>query len=116
MTELKAFPSDLECYIRLNVLLTDNELLPYDRDNQIRSALEDKKAHYAVINPTRKISVATEQNEEVMTSMTMEELQEIDPLTVLSSHAQSKGLEFSEEFKEMFDSIIRIINDADNEN
>ena len=116
MTELKAFPSDLECYIRLNVLLTDNELLPYDRDNQIRSALEDKKAHYAVINPTRKISVATEQNEEVMTSMTMEELQEIDPLTVLSSHAQSKGFEFSEEFKEMFDSVIRIINDADNEN
>ena len=116
MTELKAFPSDLECYIRLNVLLTDNELLPYDRDNQIRSALEDKKAHYAVINPTRQISVATEQNEEVITSMTMEELQEIDPLTVLASHAQSKGLEFSEEFKEMFDSVIRIINDADNEN
>lgn len=116
MSELKDFPSDLEGYIRLNVLLTDNELLPYDRDNQIRAALEDKKAHYAVINPTRQIRAATEKNEEVLTSMTMEELQEIDPLTVLSSHAQSKGLEFSEEFKEMFDSVIRIINDADNEN
>ena len=62
------------------------------------------------------LMIAIIRNEEVMTSMTMEELQEIDPLTVLSSHAQSKGLEFSEEFKEMFDSVIRIINDADNEN
>lgn len=116
MAELKAFPTDIEAYIRLNVLLTDNELLPYDKDNQIRSALEGKTAHYAVINPTRAVSTEREDKEEALTSMTMQELQEIDPLTVLSSHAQSKGLEFTEEFKEMFDSVIRIINDADHEN
>lgn len=116
MSELKKFPSDLEGYIRLNILLKDNQLLPYDKDAQIKEVLEGKSGHHAVTNPTRQVSGPTREREDNVTSMTLQELQKTDPLTVLSSHAESKGLEFSDEFKEMFDSVIRIINNADNEN
>lgn len=114
--ELKAFPADIEAYIRLNVLLKDNQLLPYDKDSQIRNALDGKKGHFAVINPTREISDLAEDKGKKTTTMTMQELQETDPLNVLTSHAQNTGFEFSEEFKNMFDSVIRIINDSDYEN
>lgn len=114
--ELKAFPADLEAYIRLNVLLKDNQLLPYDKDSQIRAALDGKKGHYAVINPSREISDPADDKGKKTVTMTMQELQETDPLDVLTSHAQTKGFGFSEEFKEMFESVIRIINNSDYEN
>lgn len=113
--ELKAFPADLEAYIRLNVLLKDSELLPYDKDNQIRSALEGKKGRYSVINPTREIIAGTENQDRSVTSMTMRELKDTDPFMVLASHARSKEVEFSEEFKEMFDYVFGIVNNADHE-
>lgn len=116
MGELKGFPADIPAYIRLNILLKDHELLPYDKENQIASALAGKKGRYTLINPTRELSSSVEQGEKQLGSITMEELQKINPLEVLESHARSEGELFCEEFKEMFDIVMSKIKEAEHEN
>lgn len=114
--ELKDFPADIAAYIRLNVLLKDDQLLPYDKENQIATALSGKKGLYALINPTREITTSEEDESSKLTSMTMEELQKTDPLTVLKSHALNEGFGFTDEYNEMFNQVLKIVKEGDHEN
>jgi hypothetical protein len=116
MEELNNFPADIEAYLRLNVLLKDQQMLPYNKDHQITLALEGKKAHYAAINPTREVSMTRESTSEGIVSLTMEELQKTEPLDVLKSYAASNDIVFSDEYNEMFNTVIKIINNPENEN
>jgi exonuclease SbcD len=116
MEELKNFPADIEAYLRLNVLLKDQQMLPYNKDHQIALALEGKKALYAAINPTREVSGPRESSRDGILSLTMEELKKIEPLDVLKSYAASNDIVFSDEYNEMFNTVIRIINNPENEN
>ncbi len=115
IAELKKFPSDIQAYIRLNVLLKDSETMPFDKDRQIQEAMEGKAARYAVTNPIRESLIITEAKENAVKSITMEELQKLDPVTVLKSYAESKGSFFSEKFQYMFDIVYSNINNSDNE-
>lgn len=115
IAELKKFPSDIEAYIRLNVLLKDNEHMPFDKERQIQEALDGKTARYAVTNPTRESVISEEKRQGAMKAITVEELQQMDPVTVLKSFAESKGHTFSDRFQEMFDIVYRNINNSDNE-
>lgn len=114
--ELKSFPADRAAYLRLNVLLNDQQMLPYDKDYQISQALNGKLARYAVINPVRVASLPAENPGKKIVSMTMEELQQTDPLDVLKSYAQSNDIVFSEEYSEMFNIVMRMVNHTENEN
>jgi hypothetical protein len=116
IAELKDFPSDIKAYIRLNVLLKDSEMLPLHKERQIQEAMEGKEACYAVTNPIRESMVSTDVKENVVKSVTMEELQKFDPVNVLKSYAESKGHIFSDKFQEMFDIVFSNINNPDNEN
>lgn len=115
MGELKNFPDDICAYLRLNVSLSDNEMLPYDKENQIARILEGKKGIYAAVNPVRETSVPVHDGSGKLTSLSVEELQKADPLTVMMSHAESEGFGFTEEFKMMFDEVIRIVNQSGHE-
>lgn len=116
ITELKRFPSDIEAYIRLNVLLKDSEQMPFDKDRQIVEALEGKAARYAVTNPTRESQVSEERRQSALKAITVEELQKLDPATVLKAYAESQGQIFSDKFQEMFNTVYNNINNSDNEN
>lgn len=115
MEELKNFPADIEAYLRLNVLLKDQQMLPYNKNHQITLALEGKKALYAAINPTREVSGPRESSRDGILSLTMEELKKIEPLDVLKSYAASNDIVFSHEYNEMFNTVIKIINNPENE-
>ena len=116
IAELKKFPSDIEAYIRLNVLLKESEQMPFDKDRQIEEAMAGKAARYAVTNPTRESLVSEERRQNAMNAITVEELQKLDPITVLKGYAERLGYTFSDKFQEMFDTVFRNINCSDNEN
>ena len=116
IAELKKFPSDIEAYIRLNVLLKDSEQMPFDKDRQIEEAMAGKAARYAVTNPTRESLVSEERRQNAMNAITVEELQKLDPITVLKGYAERLGYTFSDKFQEMFDTVYKNINKSDNEN
>ena len=99
MDELKRFPADLPAYIRLNVLLKDNEMLPYDKEAQIKGALEGKQGKYALINPARELSEMDSQKGDQMRSLSMEELQRVEPATILKEYAKLSGHLFTEDFE-----------------
>ena len=113
--EVKAFPAGKKAYIRLNVLLTENNLLPYNKDALIEDALRGKEAKYAAINPTRE-EVANGQNEgSSLNSLTMQELQNISHKTIMMEYAKSQKFEFTDEFEEMFNTVFKIVTDSDYE-
>ena len=116
MRELRIFPSDIDAYIRLNVLLKGNSLLPLDKDIQIKNALSGKKARHAATNPTREASEKAADSGIKQMSLTMTELQEIDPKLILKAHAEAVNAKFDKNFEEMFDIVFRMVNEADNEN
>lgn len=116
IAELKKFPSDIEAYIRLNVLLKESEQMPFDKDRQIEEAMAGKAARYAVTNPTRESLVSEERRQNAMNAITVEELQKLDPITVLKGYAERLGYTFSDKFQEMFDTVYKNINKSDNEN
>lgn len=116
IAELKKFPSDIEAYIRLNVLLKESEQMPFDKDRQIEEAMAGKAARYAVTNPTRESLVSEERRQNAMSAITVEELQKLDPITVLKGYAERLGYTFSDKFQEMFDTVYKNINKSDNEN
>ena len=116
MRELRIFPSDIDAYIRLNVLLKGNSLLPLDKDIQIKNALSGKKARHAATNPTREEVEKAAGSDSRQMSLTMTELQEMDPKLILKAHAEAVNAQFDKDFEEMFDAVYRIINGADYEN
>ncbi|MBQ5882433.1 MAG: hypothetical protein IIW70_06380, partial [Bacteroidales bacterium] len=116
MKELKAFPREIKAYIRLNILLKGNELLPFDAKVQIQNALQGKEARHAVTNPTREEAPSTENGKSGIVSLTISELKSKDPRFILESYAKSKGQIFDAEFEEMFEIILNTINDTDYEN
>jgi exonuclease SbcD len=115
MKELKKFPADIDAYLRLNILLKGNEMLPYDKDAQIIKALGGKIARLATINPAREIIESADKEEERV-SLTMQELQAMDPKAILKAYANAIGRPFDEEFDEMFDIVFKNVMDADHEN
>lgn len=115
IAELKKLPSDLKAYVRLNVLLKDSEQMPYDKDRQIQEAMAGKDARYAVTNPIRESLIQEEDKEKAVKAITVEELQKLDPSTVLKAYAESQGQAFSEKFQKMFDTVFRNVNNSDDE-
>lgn len=113
--ELRNFPSDIAAYIRLNVLLKDDQMLPYDKENQIMTALQGKKGQYALLNPTREQTVQNTVQTGAVKAMSMEELLKADPVTVMKSYAQMEGFTFTESYEEMLKEILESVNKAKDE-
>ena len=113
--ELKAFPSEIPAYIRLNVLLKDDQTLPYDKENQIMEALQGKQGRYALLNPTREQTARTAGQTGAVRISSVEELLNSNPLTVMQSYAQMKEFAFTDSYVEMFNEIIESLNRTEDE-
>lgn len=115
MDELTAFPADIPAYIRLNVLLQDGQILPYDRQKQTDDALEGKMARCVNVNPVRELANLPDSNASATLQLTMDELQKEDPATILRQYAQQKGETFTDEFASMLETVIKNINSTADE-
>ncbi len=115
MEELKQFPSDKKAYIRLNVLLGTSEILPFNAEEQIKAALKGKQAMWAETNPTREVEVAKAGGSEQIKSLTMQELQEIEPIDIMKVYAAHKNSEFKDDFKDMLSEILKTMEETENE-
>lgn len=113
--ELKAFPSEIPAYIRLNVMLKDDQTLPYDKENQIMEALQGKQGRYALLNPTREQTARTAGQTGAVRISSVEELLNSNPLTVMQSYAQMKEFAFTDSYVEMFNEIIESLNRTEDE-
>lgn len=115
MDELKAFPADIPAYIRLNVLLQDGQILPYDRQKQTDDALEGEMARCVNVNPVRELANLPDSNASATLQLTMDELHKEDPATILRQYAQQKGETFTDEFASMLETVIKNINSTADE-
>jgi exonuclease SbcD len=115
MAELKQFPNDIKAYIRLNVLLGESETLPFNTEEQIRAALKGKQAIWAETNATREESVAKADESAKIKALTMQELQEIEPIDIFKAYAANKNLEFKEDFTNMLSEILKTMEETKNE-
>lgn len=113
--ELKAFPSEIPAYIRLNVLLKDDQMLPYDKESQIMEALKGKQGRYALLNPTREQTVRADGQTGEVNTLSVEELLNSNPLTVMQSYARIKEFAFTDSYTEMFNEIIESLNITEDE-
>lgn len=99
LEELKSFPDDIPAYLRLNVEIEKS--LKAGSLDQARLIAGTKKCRICLINPTRK-----EKNESAgQQSLTTMEFKELDHSEVLRMWAESKGIAYSDELKELFQTV-----------
>lgn len=115
MVELKQFPNDIKAYIRLNVLLGTSEILPYNTEEQIKTALKGKQAMWAETNATREVAVAAADDSAKIKALTMQELQKIEPIDILKAYASHKNSTFTEDFTNMLSEILKSMKETENE-
>jgi hypothetical protein len=92
---LEAFPKDQPAYMRLNVEVDD--YLPKSAQEEAKAILKDTPIKFTYINSRRKKDAASNQK-----SVTVAEFQAMDPLSVAEMYARDKGIEFTDELKQMF--------------
>jgi hypothetical protein len=97
------------------VLLGESETLPFNTEEQIRAALKGKQAIWAETNATREESVAKADESAKIKALTMQELQEIEPIDIFKAYAANKNLEFKEDFANMLSEILKTMEETKNE-
>ena len=117
MSELKNFPSDKKAYIRLNVLLAPGEILPSNREEQIKAALSGKNAICVYVNPVRAVDENAGKNNDasMRKSLTVQELQVIEPIEIMKAHAENQKITFKAEFNDMLAEVLRMVEETENE-
>lgn len=107
MDQLKMFPSDIDAYVRLNVLV--DGLLPQGARKMAEDVISDKTCKLCHINPRR--NVEARQRGEVMT---VEEFRAEKPLEIARRFVEYKGFEFSEDMEKLFMEIEKMIKNNEN--
>ena len=106
--QLTHFPADLQCYIRLNVEVTDH--LPSDARQQALEATEGKQCRFCYINATRAKTETQRQTQE----LTVQEFQQMPPIEVARMFAHDTGAVFDEQMEQMFNQTLQALNDTTN--
>ena len=98
------FPNDIPAYIRLNVEVDD--MLPPNANDEARAIANSKKCKFCIINTKRKERVKTEAK-----ALSIQEFQAESPLDIAIHYANDKNRAFDDEIKDLFNEVIRIINE-----
>ncbi len=107
---LKDFPSDLPCYLRLNVEIDD--FLPAEANAAIASALEGKACRFCRINARRKAASTTGESSR---SYTLAEFQALSPLELAERYTSDAGIDFPDDLRTLFSEAVESIdNEAQN--
>ena len=107
LAELKEYPDDQEAYLRLNVEVDD--YLPTDAEERARTISKDKKAQFCLINARRRSSDTDD--EEAPRSFTVSEFRSMDVADIAGIYLTEKGVEFSDELRQMLSTIIDECNE-----
>lgn len=99
---LTDFPSDIPAYIRLNVEIVD--FIPADAYAEAVSLTECKQCVLCHINPKRR-----ETNKSEAKTMTVQEFQTEDPITIATRYAEDRGISFDQEMVDMFREIVKMV-------
>ncbi|MBQ2047236.1 MAG: exonuclease SbcCD subunit D [Muribaculaceae bacterium] len=98
------FPNDIPAYIRLNVEVDD--MLPPNANNEARAIANGKECKFCIINTKRKERVKTEAK-----ALSIQEFQAESPLDIAMHYANDKNRAFDDEIKDLFNEVIRVINE-----
>lgn len=105
---LADFPDDISAYIRLNVLVKD--FLPADTYAQAEQITKGKQCKFCHINATRKSP-----KEVYDKSLSVQEFQAEEPISIVRHYAEDMGLGFDEEMETIFNCVVREVEE-DNRN
>lgn len=103
------FPDDIPAYIRLNVEVED--MLPPNANDEARAIANGKKCKFCIINAKRK-----EREKSDAKILSVQEFQAESPLDIAMRYANDKGYTFDDDIKELFNEVIKIINEETRNN
>ena len=103
------FPDDIPAYIRLNVEVED--MLPPNANDEARAIANGKKCEFCIINAKRK-----EREKSDAKILSVQEFQAESPLDIAMRYANDKGCTFDDDIKELFNEVIKIINEETRNN
>lgn len=103
------FPDDIPAYIRLNVEVED--MLPPNANDEARAIANGKKCKFCIINAKRK-----EREKSDAKILSVQEFQAESPLDIAMRYANDKGCTFDDDIKELFNEVIKIINEETRKN
>lgn len=103
------FPDDITAYIRLNVEVED--MLPPNANDEARAIANGKKCKFCIINAKRK-----EREKSDAKILSVQEFQAESPLDIAMRYANDKGCTFDDDIKELFNEVIKIINEETRNN
>ncbi|MEE1184310.1 MAG: exonuclease sbcCD subunit D, partial [Paludibacteraceae bacterium] len=96
---LSNFDDSIPAYIRLNVLVEG--FLPPNAKDEAYAITNGKQCKVCLLN-TKQKNASTDIKE----TLTVQELQAMNPLDIAIDYAQSKGIEFTEEMQDMFKEVL----------
>ena len=102
-------PDDIPAYIRLNVEVED--MLPPNANDEARAIANGKKCKFCIINAKRK-----EREKSDAKILSVQEFQAESPLDIAMRYANDKGCTFDDDIKELFNEVIKIINEETRNN
>ena len=103
------FPDNIPAYIRLNVEVED--MLPPNANDEARAIANGKKCKFCIINAKRK-----EREKSDAKILSVQEFQAESPLDIAMRYANDKGCTFDDDIKELFNEVIKIINEETRNN
>lgn len=106
--QFEAFPDDIPAYIRLNVLVDGR--LPVGVNEEANQLAARKQCRFCLINAKRK---AQNNQGTAFQSLTTSEFQKLDPMEVAKLFFESKGEDFDDGLKVLFNEVMKGINDED---
>ena len=96
---LSNFDDSIPAYIRLNVLV-EGFLTPNAKD-EAYALTNGKQCKVCLLNTKQKNA-----SSDIKETLTVQELQTMNPLDIAIDYAQSKGIEFTEEMQDMFKEVL----------
>lgn len=103
------FPDNIPAYIRLNVEVED--MLPPNANDEARAIANGKECKFCIINAKRK-----EREKSDAKILSVQEFQAESPLDIAMRYANDKGCTFDDDIKELFNEVIKIINEETRNN
>lgn len=106
--QFEAFPDDIPAYIRLNVLVDGH--LPMGANDEALQIAARKQCRYCLINAKRKAQLAQVGGFQPLTTT---EFQKMSPMEVAKRYLESKGEDFDDGLKALFNEVMKGMDDED---
>lgn len=101
---LKAFPDDIEAYIRLNVLVDD--FLPIEANAEAQLMCDDKKCRFCVINSHRRKLLHSDAK-----ALSVQEFKTEKPISIAERYAEDTDVKFDDDMRNLFNETLDILDE-----